>query len=487
MQSINETTAQEILDAIGGPANVVRCSNCMTRLRFVLGGQDRVDTAALKRIACVQGVLAAADQLQVVIGAGKVQRAADLVKELLAKHESRAAPEAPVDNAADQLAAVARDNKKAMKARHGTRIHQFLSKFATIFTPLIPGFLGAGLLLGGATLIEQAMLANVLDRNPTIVHLVAYMNVFGKGLFGFLGILVGYNTQQAFGGSGVNGAILASLFLLDYGSTGSGSFHAGIQDFFGLQIDPRGSIIGILIAGIAGAWIEQQIRRRMPANLDMILTSLLTLLIAGALTYVVIMPVGVLLFDGMSWLFGHLNDNPIGAALLSGLFLIAVMFGVHQGFIPVYFALMQSRGFNSLFPILAMAGAGQVGAAIALYVRAPRESVLRKQIKGAIVPALLGVGEPLIYGVTLPRVKPFISACFGGAVGGFVIGLFAWFHFPIGLNTVFGPSGLVSLPLITSDHGALPAMAIYLVGIFSAYLAGFAFTYAWGCRDVDMT
>ncbi|MDR6449345.1 phosphotransferase system glucose/maltose/N-acetylglucosamine-specific IIC component/phosphotransferase system IIB component [Paraburkholderia terricola] len=304
----------------------------MTRLRFVLGGQDRVDTAALKRIACVQGVLAAADQLQVVIGAGKVQRAADLVKELLAKHESRAAPEAPVDNAADQLAAVARDNKKAMKARHGTRIHQFLSKFATIFTPLIPGFLGAGLLLGGATLIEQAMLANVLDRNPTIVHLVAYMNVFGKGLFGFLGILVGYNTQQAFGGSGVNGAILASLFLLDYGSTGSGSFHAGIQDFFGLQIDPRGSIIGILIAGIAGAWIEQQIRRRMPANLDMILTSLLTLLIAGALTYVVIMPVGVLLFDGMSWLFGHLNDNPIGAALLSGLFLIAVMFGVHQGF-----------------------------------------------------------------------------------------------------------------------------------------------------------
>ncbi|STJ51893.1 N-acetylmuramic acid-specific PTS system EIIBC component [Escherichia coli] len=66
----------------------------------------------------------------------------------------------------------------------------------------------------------------------------------------------------------------------------------------------------------------------------------------------------------------HLNSNPFGCAVLAGLFLIAVVFGVHQGFIPVYLALMDSQGFNSLFPILSMAGAGQVGAALALYWRA---------------------------------------------------------------------------------------------------------------------
>lgn len=99
----------------------------------------------------------------------------------------------------------------------------------------------------------------------------------------------------------------------------------------------------------------------MPANLDMILTSAVTLLIMGAVTFTVIMPIGGWLFTGMSWLFLHLNGNPFGSAVLAGLFLLAVMFGVHQGFVPVYFALVDACGFNSLFPILAMAGAGQVG------------------------------------------------------------------------------------------------------------------------------
>nr|VXZ90673.1 EIIBC-MurNAc [Klebsiella pneumoniae] len=69
----------------------------------------------------------------------------------------------------------------------------------------------------------------------------------------------------------------------------------------------------------------------MPANLDMILTSAVTLLIMGAVTFTVIMPIGGWLFTGMSWLFLHLNGNPFGSAVLAGLFLLAVMFGVHQG------------------------------------------------------------------------------------------------------------------------------------------------------------
>lgn len=90
----------------------------------------------------------------------------------------------------------------------------------------------------------------------------------------------------------------------------------------------------------------------------MLLTSLITLLITATLAYLIIMPLGGWLFEGMSWLFMHLNSNPLGCAVLAGLFLIAVVFGVHQGFIPVYLALMDSQGFNSLFPILSMAGAG---------------------------------------------------------------------------------------------------------------------------------
>lgn len=91
------------------------------------------------------------------------------------------------------------------------------------------------------------------------------------------------------------------------------------------------------------------------------------LLIMGAVTFTVIMPIGGWLFTGCR---GYLHLNGNNSRVLAGLFLLAVMFGVHQGFVPVYFALVDAQGFNSLFPILAMAGAGQVGAALALYWRA---------------------------------------------------------------------------------------------------------------------
>ncbi|HCC12597.1 MAG TPA: PTS N-acetylmuramic acid transporter subunit IIBC, partial [Atlantibacter hermannii] len=252
-------------------------------------------------------------------------------------------------------------------------------------------------------------------------------------------------------------------------------------------IDPRGNIIGVLIAAILGAWVEKRVRSIMPANLDMILTSAITLLIMGAVTFIAIMPVGGYLFNGMSWLFLHLNGNPFGSAVLAGLFLLAVMFGVHQGFVPVYFALMDAQGFNSLFTILAMAGGGQVGAALALYARANKEALLRTQIKGAIIPGILGIGEPLIYGVTLPRVKPFITACLGGACGGFFIGLVAWLGLPVGLNTVFGPSGLVALPLMTSNSGIYAGMAVYAAGLAVAYLSGFILTWLFGSKNVDLS
>ncbi|MFH7091400.1 vitamin B12 ABC transporter permease BtuC [Klebsiella pneumoniae] len=176
-------------------------------------------------------------------------------------------------------------------------------------------------------------------------------------------------------------------------------------------------MIGVLIAAILGAWVERQVRRVMPANLDMILTSAVTLLIMGAVTFTVIMPIGGWLFTGMSWLFLHLNGNPFGSAVLAGLFLLAVMFGVHQGFVPVYFALVDAQGFNSLFPILAMAGAGQVGAALAL--------------SGAIMQALFEnpLAEPGLLGVSNGAGVGLIAAVLlgKGVLPGWALGLCAIF------------------------------------------------------------
>ena len=483
MAKINKEMIARLLALVGGAPNVVQAGNCMTRLRLTLRSEEPTDVAAIRQVEGVMGVVVSNEQFQIILGPGKAQTAAELMNQLLEEAPVVQEESAPAASLAD----IASAKKQELKGKQTGSVQKFLAKFATIFTPLIPGFIAVGLLLGFATLAEQLFVLENAHPNATLVDVISYMKVFSKGMFTFLSILIGYNTQKAFGGSGVNGAIIAALFILGYDPKAAVGFYSGISDFFGHSIAPRGNIIGVLIAAILGAWVEKQVRRIMPANLDMILTSAVTLLIMGAITFVVIMPIGGYLFTGMSWLFLHLNGNPFGSAVLAGLFLLAVMFGVHQGFVPVYFALMEAQGFNSLFTILAMAGAGQVGAALALYYRAKQGSLLRTQIKGAIIPGLLGVGEPLIYGVTLPRMKPFITACLGGACGGFFIGLVAWMGLPVGLNTVFGPSGLVAIPLMTSGSGIYAGMAVYVAGLAVAYLFGFLLTWLFGSKNVDLS
>ncbi|WP_318515208.1 PTS N-acetylmuramic acid transporter subunit IIBC [Photobacterium leiognathi] len=484
MAKITASMMQEILTAIGGNENVIKCGNCMTRLRLTLRDDSLADRDSIKRIAGVMGLVESDDQFQIVLGPGKAQTAAEMMNSML---ENEQGGEETTPKKHSDLKDVASAHKQQLKKKQTSAAQRFLSKFATIFTPLIPGFIAAGLLLGIATLLEQLFVIGQTSPNAHLLDLIAYMKVFSKGLFSFLSILIGYNAQQAFGGSGVNGAILASLFVLGYNPDATSGIFSGMNDFFGNGIDPRGNIIGVLIAAIIGAWVEKKVRQFIPDNLDMILTSMITLLIMGAVTFVIIMPIGGELFKGMSWLFINLNGNPFGSAILAGLFLISVMFGIHQGFVPVYFALMDAQGFNSLFPILAMAGAGQVGAALALYAKAKKESLLRVQVKGAIIPGLLGIGEPLIYGVTLPRVKPFVTACVGGSAGGFFIGLVAYMGLPVGLNTVFGPSGIVALPLMTSSSGIFAGMAIFTIGLLIAYIVGFVATWFFGTKNVDLS
>ncbi|MBE2898321.1 PTS N-acetylmuramic acid transporter subunit IIBC [Pasteurellaceae bacterium 20609_3] len=475
MAEITQAMVEQIVAHLGGAGNIISAGNCMTRLRVKLHDPSLVDNAALRKLDGVMGVVDLQDQVQVILGPGKAGKAAALCQAMLEGNGKRA-----------DLSQIAKENKQHIKQKHTTRVHQFLTKFATIFTPLIPGFIGAGLLLGIATVLQQSFVAGVDNPNATLVSTIAYLKIFSKGLFSFLSIMIGYNAAKAFGGTGVNGAIIASLFILGYNPEATKGIYSGMSDFFGMAIDPRGNIIGVLIAVILGAKVEQWVRKFIPENLDMLLTSTITLVIMGVFTFLVIMPIGVVLFNGMSYLFTHLNGNPIGSAVLAGLFLISVMLGIHQGFVPVYFALVETQGFNALFPILAMAGAGQVGAAIALYVMADKQAQLRNQIKGAIIPGFLGIGEPLIYGVTLPRVKPFITACIGGAAGGFVIGLIAYFGLPMGLNSVFGPSGLLAIPLLTSNDGVFTAIAIYLAGTVTAYITGFITTYLFA-KDVDLS
>ncbi len=162
------------------------------------------------------------------------------------------------------------------------------------------------------------------------------------------------------------------------------------------------------------------------------------------------------------------------------------MLGLHQALIPIHTTLIEQQGYTVLLPILAMAGAGQVGAAVAVYFRLRHDTSLRTTIKSALPAGLLGVGEPLIYGVSLPLGRPFLTACAGGAAGGAFVGFFAMLGDKVGA-TAIGPSGWALFPLLAGNRGLGMTAAIYAGGLLTGYLVGFLATYAFGLTGIAPT
>ena len=236
----------------------------------------------------------------------------------------------------------------------------------------------------------------------------------------------------------------------------------------------KGGIIGVII----GVWllskIEKALRKRIPDVLDLIVTPFLTLLITGLIYVFIVMPLAGYFSDGLIYVLSFIinSSNPvvnvISGYVLSAVFLPMVLLGLHHGLIPIYAVQLEQLGGVSLFPVLAMAGAGQVGAAIAIYLKAKKTGNhrLQKVVTGALPAGFLGVGEPLIYGVTLPMFKPFFTAGLGAGFGGAYVMLTGV------MANAWGPSGLVATAVMKPE-----CMINYVIGLVIAYIGGFVITH----------
>ena len=559
--SLPYKTANDLLIGFGGKENIASFTNCMTRLRVKVKKAAAVDEDALKSQKKSLGLATAGDEYQVILGPGFVNKVANAFGELTkAKRKAEVKEEKAEDVGLDlskaSLEEIAKVNKAQRKNKNTSATQRFLTKFAKIFTPMIFGFIGAGI-LGGIAGIIQSSASVAADNGVDRIWVTTYaeswynwLNFFIEGWKGAFIIIVGWRTASVFGGSGVIGAIASIVFVSQFGALGTGMFvsetaagavtiydpdgnvigtsetYITAVNFLGMQLDPlgiednwltvgfapeittgtlnstgetvvtsitysyaRGSVFGAMIIAGLGVPIEKKIREFMPGNLDMVVSPVLTLFALLFLNYFLVIPVSGYMFTFVAWLFTELSESVFGAAFLGAIFLLTVVFGIHQGFVPVYAALIASIGVNSLFPILAMAGAGQVGVGIGLYTKADKGSLIRNQIKGTIIPAIMGIGEPMIYGITLPRPRTFVASMVGGFFGGLTMGIFNYTSGDIiGLNSQFGPSGVLAIPMMTSQSGNIAyAMGVYSFSLVVAYFFGFLATYIIGTRGVDLS
>jgi len=443
---LSRELAEKILGAVGGRPNVLQSSTCMTRLRLTLQDATLADPAGVKGLTGVLGVVSVGNQLQIVLGPGKVQPVADELAKILVATPLRA----EIGKATELKAALAKQNRTPFK--------QFLGRLSAIFVPLIPVVVASGM-IAGLTNVAIRLGADV--QNPV----VQILNVVGWGLFAYLPIFVGFQTAKEFGGTPALGGLAGALLI--------NPAIAAIQ-IDGLALMPgRGGVIGVLLVAGFMAWLEQRIRCFVPQPVDIIVTPTLTLLVGGLLTYYLLQPVSGVLSDAVVELFRHALSTGgfIAGAVLAASFLPLVMTGLHQGLTPVHMEFLNTLRVNPLLPIVAMAGAGQVGAAVAVLLKTKNKR-LREIIKGALPVGLLGIGEPLIFGVTLPLGKPFFTACAGAAVGGA-------FQAAMQVQSIaMGVSGLPLAFLIRTDQ-----VLFYLSGLLFAYVGGFLITWFVGFDD----
>lgn len=458
----NRATAAAILPLVGGAANVESIAHCMTRLRLGLHDRSLVDDEALKAVPAVMGVVED-DTYQIVLGPGTVARVTPEFEQLVEEGRASAGTPAPV-HTAEELADKGAALKARQKAKNSTPFKLFLRRIANIFVPLIPALIGCGIIAGlNGLLVNLGWLTSV---TPALAAMAS-------GFMALIAVFVGYNTAKEFGGTPILGGAVAAIIVFP-----------GVAniDAFGQTLAPgQGGVLGALGAAVLAVYVEKWCRRWVPEALDVLVTPTLTVLISGLVTIFGLMYVAGEVSSAIGtfadWL---LSTGGAGAGfLLGGFFLPLVMLGLHQALIPIHTTLIEQQGFTVLLPILAMAGAGQVGAAAAVYLRLPRNESIRRTIRSAMPAGLLGVGEPLIYGVSLPLGRPFITACVGGAFGGGFVGLFNQLGDSVG-STAIGPSGWALFPLLDGNHGLGSTIAIYAGGLLVGYVAGFVATYFFG-------
>lgn len=461
--------SEKLLALLGGKDNVTSNAACMTRLRVGVRDISKVNLEAIKKLDGVLGVVED-DTLQIVFGPGKVNRVLEEFYKLtgLAKGQTE-------EDGAKDAAGLAQENKAVQKAKYNKPLQRFLKKIANVFVALLPGIIAAGLINGICNVINITTQGSLSG-----IWWYECIRTMGWALFTYLPILVGYNAAKEFGGSGVLGAIAGAMSI----SNGSMPLLAKYNDaqivlpVTNAVFNPAaGGLLAALIAGVFFAFLEKKIRKVMSDLIDTFVSPLLVLIAGSIVTLLVIQPLGAMLTTGIFAVLSFVYEKlgVLGGYILSAGFLPLVSVGLHQALTPIHAMLNDpagaTKGINYLLPILMMAGGGQVGAGLALYVKTKNKK-LKGYIRDSIPVGILGIGEPMMYAVTLPLGRSFLTACIGAGFGGAVAAL-------LHLGTVSqGVSGLFGLLIVQ------PGQQIgYIIAMAVAYIGGFIVTYFFGVDE----
>jgi trehalose PTS system EIIBC or EIIBCA component len=460
-----EQSVAKIVEAIGGKENIVAATHCVTRLRFALKDEGKVDKEALESIDIVKGSFSANGQFQVVIGQGLVDK---------------------VYNEMVEMTGIGRATKQEIKDAAEAKLNPLqraIKTLADIFIPILPAIVTAGLLMGINNILTGPGIfyegKSFVEVHKEWADLASMINLIANTAFVFLPGLIGWSAVTKFGGSPLLGIVLGLMLvhpdLLNAWGWGAAKAEGEIPiwNLFGFEVQKvgyQGQVLPVLVASYVLAKIEQFLRKRIADAFQLLLVAPLALLITGFLAFIAIGPITFAIGNAITNVFVSIFDNvpAIGGFLYGALYAPLVVTGMHHTFLPVDLQLIASTGGTFLWPILVMSNIAQGSAALAMMFVAKDEKLRGLSFTSA-VSAYLGITEPAMFGVNLRFRYPFISAMTGAAIAGMFITL----------NKVIAPSiGVGGLPGFLS---IVPQKWVpFFIGMAIAIILPFALTFVFG-------
>ncbi len=395
-----QRVAKLIEKYVGGMSNVRAAEHCATRLRLIVNDKSLIDEKAIENIEGVKGQFFAAQQYQIILGTGFVDKVCAAF-------------------IANNPALAGTSNKEAAYEQM-TLMQKISRTLGDVFVPIIPVLVATGLFMG----LRGACQALGVEFSGNVLTM---SQVLTDTAFIFLPALVCWSTMKKFGGTPVIGLVLGLMLVAPqlpnaWAAIPGGAQQPLLMDVLGIQVPVvgyQGSVLPALVLGIIAAKLQAFLKKVVPDIIDLIVTPFLTLFLCMLLGLLVIGPV---MHAIESAVFGAVQaflmmPFGIGGIVVGGLQQVIVVFGVHHIFNALEVQLLATTGRDAFNAIITGAIVAQGGAAVAVAMKT-RDAKKRALYFSSAVPAFLGITEPAIFGINLRFVRPFIYGLVGGACAG---------------------------------------------------------------------
>lgn len=449
-------SAHEILSAIGGKDNLASAAHCATRLRLVIADNSKIDKKKLESIDGVKGVFEASGQLQIIIGTGTVNK---VYAEFIA--------EAGIE-------AASKEDVKAAAAAKSPWYKRAIKSLGDIFVPIIPAIVATGLLNG--------LLGGLVQVFPGMADSYIYelLNLFSNTALTFLPILIAISAAKIFGGNQFLGAVIGMIMihpsLVNAWTVAGGAETTTLWSWFGVwniqNVGYQGHVIPVILSVWLMSAIEKRLHKKVPEMLDLFVTPLVSVLVAGFFSLTLIGPVFAQL---ESWVLSGAQlliaiPYGIGAFIMGGVYAPTVVAGVHHMYNAIEMMMLADNGMNTWMPIATAANVAQGAAALAVAFKTKNKKTKAMALPASLS-AFLGITEPAIFGVNVRFMRPFIAGMLGGACGGALASIMKVYATANGVTGLFGF-------LITAD-----SFVGYLLTVVVSFVVAFAASWILGIKE----